>query len=174
MSAIIAVIKTQVYTDIMKSVISRGNSFIVSVLIGSAVIVGTGCQIVGNDNPTMSEMALMKRTWTLSNSGSYTFRFQRGCFCIHGGSFDIRVLDNVIVEVSSLLNEENNVPPEDYQYFWTIDELFDLIQEAQSGKADEIAVEYSEEGYPTSIDIDYIKKAIDDELFLKVENMQME
>ena len=57
---------------------------------------------------------------------------------------------------------------------WTMDELFDLIRDAQAGGADDIEVAYSVDGYPTLINIDYIKQAIDDELSLRIEDLRME
>ncbi len=51
----------------------------------------------------------------------------------------------------------------------TIEKLFNTLDSALNGGADKTTVEYNaENGYPESINIDYIEKAIDDEISFTV------
>jgi hypothetical protein len=58
--------------------------------------------------------------------------------------------------------------------FLTIDELFKLIENAREN-ADKLDVEYDRKlGYPTVVEIDYIKEAIDDEVTYRVHDFRIE
>ena len=55
----------------------------------------------------------------------------------------------------------------------TIDELFDVIKDARTRSAYKLEVEYDDsKGFPVSIDIDYIKDAVDDEIFYSISEYQ--
>ena len=58
------------------------------------------------------------------------------------------------------------------EYFETIDDMFDMIVDAEKN-ADRLEVEYSVHGYPSSIDIDWIQDAVDDEMLLTVEELTL-
>ena len=49
-----------------------------------------------------------------------------------------------------------------------IEDLFDLIDRAEAEGADDVHVEYAREGYPTVVNIDWIRQAVDDEMFMGV------
>lgn len=76
-------------------------------------------------------------------------------------------------EVSVAVNTWNNeeVEGEHLQYVETIDDLFDMIERAEKD-ADEFLVEYAIEGYPTLISIDWIKEAVDDEMYFQISAVQ--
>jgi hypothetical protein len=57
------------------------------------------------------------------------------------------------------------VPDQFAQYYLTVEELFDFILDAVERKAFKIEVDYDRTyGYPTSIRVDYIQNAIDEEM----------
>lgn len=134
-----------------------------------------GCELFGGgDSRELDELSRQRRIWQNYNSGTYSFVLTRGCFCAYAGEFQLFVVENEIVHIVPPWDDLEGVPREDWDIFPTIDGLFDVIQEAYSGDADRISVDYSEHGYPATTDIDYIKNAIDDELFLGVANLLME
>lgn len=137
------------------------------------LMVTSGCEIFGSDSGERSDLETQKRIWNAYNSGDYSFLLQRGCFCIYDGQFEIQVRDNTIADIIPPWDDQEGVPKEDWQYFHTISELFDLLEDAFGGEADKVDVEYSEFGYPVSIDIDYAEMMIDDELFLGVSEVVM-
>lgn len=56
----------------------------------------------------------------------------------------------------------------------SIDKLFDTLEKAQNGGADKVTVEYdSQRGYPSSIYIDYIEQAADDEMSFTVSGLEV-
>ena len=57
--------------------------------------------------------------------------------------------------------------------FATVESLFNVIQQALNARADSISVDYdSVLGYPTRINIDYIRLAVDDELGVQVSQFE--
>ena len=145
--------------------------FVLPVLI---VFTLAGCELFGGDSDELSELSQQRRVWENFNSGNYSFVLTRGCFCIYAGEFQIFVEANEIVDIIPPWDDLEGVPREDWRFFQTIDGVFDIIQEAYSGDADRIEVDYSQYGYPLNADIDYIENAIDDELFLGVTDVLME
>ena len=138
-------------------------------LIGSIA----GCELFGRDSKELDELSSQRRIWQNFNSGTYSYVLTRGCFCAYAGQFQLFVEENEVVNIVPPWDDLEGIPSEDWDLFPTIDGLFDLIEEAYSGKADRISVDYSEHGYPAMADIDYIENAIDDELFLGVDDLLM-
>ncbi len=129
-----------------------------------------GCEIVGPDRSEMDALSDARAEWNNYQDGTYSFLLNRGCFCIVAGPFFVQVIDtDVVTAISTHSNEV--VRPEDLQYIETVDDVFDMIEDALEN-ADEIEVEYSEFGYPTSVDIDWIKQAVDDEMFITISELQ--
>jgi hypothetical protein len=57
----------------------------------------------------------------------------------------------------------------------TVEGLFDYIQAAIDKKAHAVNVVYDAElGYPTSIEVDYIERAVDDEIRFKAGHLVVE
>jgi len=134
---------------------------------------GSGCEILGNDDSRHADLAAHQRIWDTLSDGTYAFTLQRGCFCIYAGLFDVQVVDYEVVDVIPAWDSVPGVPPEDYHFFSTIEGLFDMLRDAYKTGADEIVVEYSSNGYPESIDIDYIKNAVDDEMSIRVSEVRL-
>jgi hypothetical protein len=56
----------------------------------------------------------------------------------------------------------------------TVEGLFAQLDSSQNGDADEVLVTYDATyGFPTSISIDQIKEAVDDEISYQVENFEV-
>jgi len=137
------------------------------------LLTAVGCELLGHNSNHDADLAVNRRIWDAGNTGNYTFSLLRGCFCVYGGPFDITVLDNQIVDVSRPLPyEPATVPAEDYQYFQTIDDLFDILASAYRTGADDVSVDYSDRGNPSLISIDYLKNAVDDEVSYTVSELQ--
>jgi hypothetical protein len=153
----------------------RGKLGLVGVLVAAAALLTTpGCELFGSISNKDSDLATHKRIWARYNTGTYTYSLQRSCFCWLAGPFKIEVRDNEIVAVTpDPVLSVSEVLPEDFYIFQTVDELFELIEEAYAQGADDVEIEYSNYGYPNSITIDYILNAVDDELYLGVSNMVM-
>lgn len=119
--------------------------------------------------------------WQEQNVENYSFEFSKLCYC--GGLFNPATIVVKADTIHAVLDPETGEPLCDPQTgelvlpnypnsFKTIDELFDVIENARE-KADELNVEYNQEfGYPQFITIDYMKEAIDDEVSYKVDNFR--
>jgi len=134
-------------------------------LLALTLLVG-GCEIVGPDRSEMNELSDARAKWDNYQDGTYSFLLNRGCFCIVAGPFFVQVVDSEVVAAFSTPSNEE-VRAEDLQYIETVEDVFDMIENALEG-ADKIEVEYSEFGYPASVDIDWTEQAVDDEMFLTI------
>lgn len=127
----------------------------------------TGCRFVGW--PGFETNDDHREKWSARSSGDYTFVMNRGCFCFPAGVFDVEVVDYAIVSMVNV-NSGESVPPENFEYVHTIEQMFDLIEQAEKD-ADRFSVEYAREGYPTMISIDWIERAADDEIWYSVSDV---
>lgn len=119
--------------------------------------------------------------WKEQGIENYTFEFTKLCYC--GGLYNPSTIVVKADTIHSVLDPETGEPLRDPQTdelvfpnfsesFLSIDELFDVIENAQE-KADKLNVEYNQQlGYPEYIEIDYIKEAIDDEVTYRIDNFQ--
>ena len=130
---------------------------------GMTVLFSACSDIVGSGDD--DELEDRRRQWALQNIRDYQFEYTRMCFCALGGErVRIEVRNDAVVAVTSvrtgqsLLNTPNGNWP-------TVDGLFDAVQRAIDTDAHKLDVDYDAQlGYPTKIDIDHIKNAIDDEV----------
>lgn len=62
---------------------------------------------------------------------------------------------------------------ESFAVYSTMDRVFSQLKTDLGGKADEVTVTYDPAyGFPNSINIDYIKDAVDDEVSVQIENFE--
>ena len=141
------------------------NKLIVACLLLVATIL-PGCQILGPDDPRTEAVSNHRSAWSNWSDGTYSFTVFRGCFCAWGGAVWIQVVDDEIA--AAFLTERNEpVPSEHLGNLQTIDDIFDMIERAEQ-EADNLEVEWSDEGYPSRVFIDWIEEAVDDELLLEI------
>ena len=128
---------------------------------------GFGCR-----NEVKDELKKHRRIWENEVVRDYQYRLQVLCFCPPD------VTNPVIVEVKngvtfSVIYAGTGLPVGNTNFvrYDTIDEMFQVIEDAINQGADEIKVEYNADlGYPTRIDIDFIKMAVDDEITYTISN----
>ncbi len=109
-----------------------------------------------------------REKWDSQAVSHYRFKLSIGCFCPYQGimPLTIEVKDGQIVSLTDVngqpVGEEFRA---NFEEAATVERLFAVVEEAASGGADEIQVEYDAKyGFPSSISIDYIKEAMDDEI----------
>jgi hypothetical protein len=117
-------------------------------------------------------LAEARARWAQTNTANYVFELRRSCFCFPDFVRPVRieVLDGVVNSAVYVDTEEAlpiaSVP--------TIDDLFDEIGEALEGTAFSVVADYDPDlGYPTSVSIDFIEFAIDDETAFTVSSFQL-
>ena len=139
-----------------------------------AVVAAGSCSVLGNDeyDAERDRLAAARRSWAAQGWDSYTFILRRLCFC--GGGTDpaeVVVQSGVRVSVTDVQTGEP-IPAEWRQYYLTVPELFDFIEDAIDRKAYQIDVTYhAETGFPTHVQIDYIENAIDEEMGFEVSGL---
>lgn len=141
------------------------------------VIPAISCSLFTNENDGY-EQALER--WEVNKSINYEFSYRVGCFCatltpalivVNSDSIyqilDVETRDSLMVQVGESTYEyAGKIYKDSYK---TIDELFKVIKDSRG--AHELDVDYNEAlGYPTSIYIDHIKNAVDDEIGYSVSN----
>lgn len=131
------------------------------------VAVAGSCSVLGLDDyeGERDRLDAARAVWQAQGPTSYVFVLQRSCFC-GGGTQPARVTveDGQRVSVT-VVDTGEPVPAEFEQYYLTVDELFDFVEDAIDRKAHRITVEYDRDvGYPVSIFIDYQENAIDEEM----------
>jgi Family of unknown function (DUF6174) len=126
-----------------------------------------------------------KRKWQDANISHYRFHLNIGCFCVFSQDMPllIEVQDGEVVSMEYQSGKEIDASNRQYfQRFATIDKIFAEIEndfqtgdssDSSQNKADEVVVEYDEtSGFPTQVNVDFIKNAVDDEFSLTVSDFE--
>jgi len=122
-----------------------------------------------------SELSRNQQTWEDANISHYRFELNLSCFCAFRDQMPltVEVKDGEVVSMTAADGNAVSADDPNYQHFvdlGTIDRLFaELESVAGSANAGEVIVKYDPTlGYPTEASIDYIKEAIDDELYVSI------
>jgi hypothetical protein len=113
--------------------------------------------------------------WQTSDVTHYQYDLSVVCFCAFSQRMpltieiqDKKVISMVYNDGTILSDSEKEI----FKQYRSIDAIFDFTQESMN-KADEIHVEYDPDyGFPKSVQIDFVKNAVDDELGLIVQNFK--
>ena len=116
-----------------------------------------------------SNLAAQRGAWRAAKLVDYEYGYRKYCAChpdsppetivtVRGGEV-VGVRHRPVDSTNEVQAEARNL-----KYYWTIDELFDLIESAQRRGAQVRASYDPRRGFPTEIHIDYDKNAIGDEL----------
>lgn len=107
-----------------------------------------------------------RAAWEAAGVRDYRYLFQRRCECPPEMTAPVEIeVRGGAVEAVMLSQSGAPVSPELLPAFPTVDDLFDLIDEALRRDADLLEVTYdSPLGYPTSLRIDYRREVADDEV----------
>ena len=116
-----------------------------------------------------ADLAAGRSAWHAAKLVDYEYGYRKYCACHPDSPPEtiVTVRGGEIVAVRHRpVDSTNEVPAKagSLQYYWTIDELFELIDSARRRGASVRASYDGERGFPTEIHIDYDKNAIGDEL----------
>lgn len=92
--------------------------------------------------------------WAAQGIRDYRFDFDRQCFCVREAvePVTIEVHDGVITQVRSRSTGEA-MPISEAVPWYTVEELFQQIEEAQAAGIEPLNVQYHARGYPLEIEI---------------------
>lgn len=148
-----------------------------SVLLLFCVV--SACDSQGPDHEDFSHITEAFERWEAYELDNYTIDQQILCFC--GGPHRFRLLvvadtlNDVVLDQDDLEGWE--ISEEEIKRYvidraYTVEEAFQLITDAFE-RADDIDVEYDPRyGFPTRINIDWIKEAADDEITILMSNLR--
>ena len=101
--------------------------------------------------------------WEAQQIDDYVFETRRLCFCGFVGWLEVTVQGDVVQSISPV--EDPEIPEWVASEYPTVNELFDLLDDAVDRDAAEIEVTWHETlGYPESFWIDYSRNVADEEL----------
>lgn len=108
--------------------------------------------------------------WSENRPAEYSYTLHRGCFCLPDANGPVRIHvrgDSVLSRI--ILQNGRQVPADHQRFFGTMEDLFDLIDQAIRRDADKLVARYdARDGHLISADIDYDERATDEELGLRV------
>ena len=144
------------------------------ILAGSTL---TGCGILDPDEWADRREALerSRERWADELARTYRYTFSKSCECIPGFTGPV-VIDVTNDEITALtpLSEDVEVPEEQWRAFDTVVAMFELIETAIDERAHSFDVEYDPSlGYPTGISLDFDEQGIDDELLIRVTELEI-
>lgn len=126
-----------------------------------------GCEL---DVPPEVVLERNRAKWTARGVQEYEFVYRLFCFCFFDLPHDavIRVEEGEIVSVHDLWTGTpvDNPPPDAYR---TVEQMFDLLEDAFAENADSVTVTYDiHTGSPRELFIDYYEPGFDDEIGITV------
>jgi hypothetical protein len=136
------------------------------------VIILTACTFGRN-----SEVNTNQQKWNDASIQHYRFELSIGCFCAFRDQMPItvEVQNGAIVSMTGKDGSLINTTDPNYANFSqyaTIDSLFAELK-TDLAKADQVTVTYDPTyGFPATINIDFIKAAADDELYLSASGFE--
>jgi hypothetical protein len=111
--------------------------------------------------------------WRAAKLASYEYGYHKFCECHRDSPPEtvVSVRDGKVVNVRHRpVGSATEVPAaeKNFEYYWTVDGLFDLIAAAEARHVEVRAQYDAAAGYPTAIYIDYDKNLIGDELDVRL------
>ncbi|MDJ0728455.1 MAG: DUF6174 domain-containing protein [Crocosphaera sp.] len=123
------------------------------------------------NSPLIEELKENHQLWRSQQIKNYQYIYQQQCFCPPPSNTPLKVFvkNDKIAQVVHL---NNNQLITDLTFPKTIEELFNIIEDAINRNADEILITYDANfGYPTRVAIDYQKILADEEITYTVESL---
>jgi hypothetical protein len=145
-------------------------------------IVLSACTTLASAGEPKSEVEQARDKWQAAGISHYQINVSVSCFCAFNDEMPliVEVKDGEVISLKSATGKELN--PTNLQYYeryLTIDKLFKEIENgfktegSDQGPADKVEVQYDETyGFPTTINIDFVEQAVDDELYITVSDFQ--
>lgn len=129
-----------------------------------------GCGDLGFDVRSLTDLGRARAKWERTRPDSYVYAVRRSCFCPieYLGPVRVSVQGDSVVE-REYVDSGDPVPSMFAGGFPSVDGLFDILEEAYGGNADDVRVTYDPvTGVPVEFFIDYLEMAADEELGMRV------
>ncbi len=130
------------------------------------------CEILGTDEDKERDTLDANRLrWSASGqTAEYVLRQQVSCFCgFPVTPHDVTVVGDSIADVRDSATGVVLAAGQ-WEFYRSVDGLFEMIEDALESNAHMVDVDYHPLlGYPALISIDYIRNAVDDEIYVTSE-----
>ncbi len=146
-------------------------AFAIPVAVGILLASALACNNA-EPNPMLAqaqaELDRYRTLWEQTRPNTYTYEYDVVCECSDNLGATVKVtVTNGDIESAAYADSRATPWLSGVERYLTIDSLFDVIQDAITGEADQLIVSYNSEfGYPANITIDYDANATDDEYVL--------
>ena len=136
---------------------------ILIVVAGLLLMITSGC-VDKAIEPVTDSLDDNYARWRSLGISDYSVVQSQLCFCVYGGDkMIVLVRNNKIVSIQDSAGTIQ-VPQEHWQWFKTIDQLFETAISAKNGKPNSFSVEFDKEyGFPKYFFVDPIAQAADEE-----------
>ena len=116
--------------------------------------------------------------WESQNIDHYRFTVVVGCFCPFAGAevtYEVlngQVVNETVMPAPDRLDDPTRIS-DFYQPYNTIGKVFDYVEKSVK-EADDTTIQYDPTyGFPSSVTVDQIKQAVDDEMYLTLSNFEV-
>lgn len=127
------------------------------------------------------DIKVEKAKWEALNATKYEFDYNASCFCAGLDYFPAKlVVENNVI--TGFLDIDTGLPKTHPSgtlvsdslpsLSKTIDDLFDVVEDARKDAAELNVTFDNDNGFPTDIDIDWIRNAVDDESYYTATNFK--
>ena len=139
--------------------------------VGLTLFVAGGACTSSSTDAGREGLLEARRLWEQQGAPDYRIDVRRLCFCGYDVTRSVRVTVRDGVVVDRVYADDGTAIQADPSLFPDVAGLFDVIEDAFARGAHSVDVVYdSSLGYPTTIAIDYIEQAIDEEVTFQTEN----
>lgn len=131
-----------------------------------------GCILAGGGSTAaVQDLEASRTRWNALDWENYDMRIRRMCYCVGAGEYDVMVRNDSVVYAQSVEEQEYRLDPAWWnEVFPTVDGLIDMAERAQR-EAGSVEIAWDANGWPTTLSIDWITQAIDDEMYFAVESV---
>ncbi|MCC6241857.1 MAG: hypothetical protein IT353_03405 [Gemmatimonadaceae bacterium] len=140
-----------------------------TVLVRSIAVLAILLTVACKDptSPELSALAAAESRWrdAVPAGRPYTMQQRVACFCPTGGAyFTVRIVGGVVTTATNVQTGAD-APTWVVPLLKTVPQLFDEIRRATATRGALVAVAYDPTlGYPTTVSLDPVKNAVDDEI----------
>lgn len=150
------------------------------------VLLVTGCELIGFP-PTPSDpepegppetFAEAHALWESHGFDTYAYTLERSCFCFPGRiSARVFVRADTVFALRDLRADDEPISEFPWEgeasRFHSIEQLFDLIRQAENGTIDSYWATYdSTYGYPATLGLDFQRQIADEELYYTARDLR--
>lgn len=145
------------------------------VVRGLLLLTVASCSITASTGQTSEELELARnrQRWVSAGIHDYEFDFRRLCFCPPEATESVHIVVRQDV-VTSVVRTSDGQPASMRVSSWPrVDELFAEVQQRLDQRVERLDVRYDPTyGYPRSVVVDIVLRAVDDEYSLTADNLR--